>query len=116
MKLECLKHKGFVSDRQRLFSELPSTYQDISPLTRKDVDTLQAARAKAVDSNPDLFTPKGKRKRTDDKENHPPKVNSFFFTDVPKKLTLNVNDIYVLTRKYMYMYQLFILMNLQIRS
>ena len=74
-KLECLKLKGFVSERQKLKSDLPRSFEDISPLCIKDLQTVHNSRAKQVEEKPDLFTPKGKRKRpTDDKENCPPQV------------------------------------------
>lgn len=72
-KLEVGKHKGFISDRKKLLSDLPRVFEEISPLTIKDVQTVHEVRAKALEN--DLFTPKGKRKRVDDsnKENEPPK-------------------------------------------
>ena len=74
-KLEIGKQKGFISDRKKLLSELPRTFDEISPLTVKDVQTVHEARAKHLEKCSDLFTPKGKRKRMDDnnKENEPPK-------------------------------------------
>ncbi|KAK3579156.1 hypothetical protein CHS0354_022179 [Potamilus streckersoni] len=75
-KLECLKKKGFVSERQKLKSELPRMIQEISPLTMKDLQTVHEMRAKEMEKS-NLFTPKGKRKRnemdSDDKENVAPK-------------------------------------------
>ncbi|CAC5379554.1 PIF1 [Mytilus coruscus] len=71
-KLEVGKQKGFISDRKKLLSERQRTFDEISPLTMKDVHTVHEARAKELEK--DLFTPKGKRKRVDDnKENQPPK-------------------------------------------
>ncbi|XP_064626458.1 ATP-dependent DNA helicase PIF1-like [Lineus longissimus] len=74
-KLDCLKMKGFVSDRKKLTSELPRVFQEISPLNMKDIETVHNQRAKQVENKPDLFTPKGKRKYcgSDDKENVLPK-------------------------------------------
>lgn len=80
-KLECLKHKGTVSDRKRLTSDLPRTFQEISPLNLQELQTVHNLRAKAEENRADLFTPKGKgakRKRDGvcdaEKENRPPKV------------------------------------------
>lgn len=72
-KLEVGKQKGFLSDRKKLLSDLPRVFEEISPLTLKDVQTVHEVRAKALEN--DLFTPKGKRKRVDDsnKENEPPR-------------------------------------------
>ena len=61
------------------------TFQDISPLNIKELQTVHSMRAKAEErANPDIFTPKGKtgvggikRKRPDlgsGKENIPQKV------------------------------------------
>ena len=72
-KLECLKKKGFVTDRVKMLSDLPKTFEEISPLTIKDLKEAQEKKAKEAEK--DLCTPKGKalkkRKRTDDdgKEN-----------------------------------------------
>ncbi|KAL3870105.1 hypothetical protein ACJMK2_042718 [Sinanodonta woodiana] len=75
-KLECLKKKGFISERQKLKSELPRIIQEISPLTMKDLQTVHEMRAKKMEKS-DLFTPKGKKKRkemdSDDKENMVPR-------------------------------------------
>lgn len=72
-KLECLKKKGFVSDRLKWKSDLPRTFEEISPLTMRDLKEAHEAKAKLVEQS-DLFTPKGKRKRcaSDDKENQQP--------------------------------------------
>lgn len=71
IKVECMLHKGVLSDRKRLFSEAAPSYEDISPLTMKDVNTVNESRAKQAEKNCDFFTPKGKRQKigTDDKEN-----------------------------------------------
>lgn len=73
-KLECLKLKGFKSARSKLLSDLPKTFDEISPLTVKELQTVHEIRAKQTENKADLFTPKGKRKRmeSDDKENQPP--------------------------------------------
>jgi ATP-dependent DNA helicase PIF1 len=96
-KLEIRKQKGFISDRKKLLSDLPRTFDEISPLTVKDVNTVHEARAKALEKGSNMFTPKGKRKRVDDsnKENQPPKgvkmarklVTSVPRTIVPVKLS-----------------------------
>ena len=74
-KLQCLKLKGFVPERKKLLSGCPRSFEEISPLTIKDLQTVHEARAKTLENKPDLFTPKGKRKRMEgsDKENDPPR-------------------------------------------
>lgn len=69
-KLECLKKKGFVSERMKWKSDLPRTFEEISPLTMRDLKEANEAKAKLAEKS-DLYTPKGKRKRcpSDDKEN-----------------------------------------------
>ena len=73
-KFECGRLKGFISERKKLLSDVPKSFEEISPLTIKDLKTVHEARAKELESKPDMFTPKGKgigkRKRgDDDKEN-----------------------------------------------
>ncbi|OWF54393.1 ATP-dependent DNA helicase PIF1-like [Mizuhopecten yessoensis] len=71
-KLECHKQKPPVHDRKRLLSDRPKTFEDISPLTLKDLQTVHEMRAKNVENKSDMFTPKGKGKRkreNDEKEN-----------------------------------------------
>lgn len=81
-KVECLKMKGVVSERQRLLSDKQRTFQEISPLNMKELETVHNARLKSVEA--EMFTPKGKtgtRKRpsiSDEKENIPPKVIVIF--------------------------------------
>lgn len=75
-KFECGRLKGFISERKKLLSDVPKSFEEISPLTIKDLKTVHEARAKELESKPDMFTPKGKgtgkRKRDDDdKENRP---------------------------------------------
>ena len=72
-KLECLRKKGFVSERLKWKSDLPRTFEEISPLTLRDLKEANEVRAKAAEKLED-FTPKGKRKRvaSDDKENQQP--------------------------------------------
>jgi ATP-dependent DNA helicase PIF1 len=77
-KFECGRMKGFVSERKKLLSDVPKSFEEISPLTIKDLKSVHEARAKEFESKPELFTPKGKgfrkRKRLDqddDKENRP---------------------------------------------
>lgn len=74
-KLECLKMKGFASARQKMLSAKPRTFQHISPLTMKELQTVHTARATQAE-NSSMITPKGKRKRQNDQENEQPKVNS----------------------------------------
>lgn len=72
-KLECLRKKGFVSDRLKWKSDLPRTFEEISPLTLRDLKEAHEGKAKAAEKAED-FTPKGKRKRvsSDEKENVQP--------------------------------------------
>lgn len=72
-KLECLRKTGFVSDRLKWKSDLPRTFEEISPLTLRDLKEAHEVKAKAAEKIED-FTPKGKRKRvgSDDKENVQP--------------------------------------------
>jgi ATP-dependent DNA helicase PIF1 len=71
-KLECLKKKGFVSDRMKWKSDLPRTFEEISPLTMRDLKEAHEVKAKLAEKS-DLYTPKGKRKRcANDIENQQP--------------------------------------------
>lgn len=70
IKLECLKKKGFMSDRRRIMSDVPRSFEEISPLTLKDFHSVRGTKSLSTE------TPKGKnikRKRddSDDKENIP---------------------------------------------
>ncbi len=101
-KLECLRQKGFVSDRKRLHSDLQRTFQEISPLNMQELENVHNMRAKALESRGDIFTPKGKRKAfpgrkrpregCDGKENMPPKVYS------PKKLKMLDRSLEIITQ------------------
>ena len=73
-KLDLVKMKNPITDRQRLFSEKQRTFQEISPLTLKDLNTVHSSRAKMYEQKKDFFTPKSKRKRAsdNDKENVDP--------------------------------------------
>ncbi|KAK2177701.1 hypothetical protein NP493_583g01066 [Ridgeia piscesae] len=77
-KLECRKlEKSGLSERQKLLSERPREFQEISPVTMKDIETLQKTRTQAADKSAKSPAINGKRKRMyngNDKENHPPKV------------------------------------------
>ncbi|KAI0238630.1 ATP-dependent DNA helicase PIF1 [Lamellibrachia satsuma] len=77
-KLECRKlEKPGVSERQKLLSERPRSFQEISPITIKDMQTLQRTRTQAADKSTKTVTLSGKRKRVSDennKENQPPKM------------------------------------------
>ena len=77
-KLECKKlEKPGMSDRQKLLSARPCEFQEISPVTMKDIETLQKTRTQAADKSAKSPSINGKRKRApngNDKENHPPKV------------------------------------------
>ncbi|XP_046329293.2 ATP-dependent DNA helicase PIF1-like [Haliotis rufescens] len=72
-KLECLRQKGFLSMRKKFLSDVPKSFQDISPLTIKDLQTVHTAKTKLEQSKLAAPTQKstvtGKRKRTDEKEN-----------------------------------------------
>ena len=46
-KLECLRKKGFVPDRMKWKSDLPREFQEISPLTMRDLK--EANEAKGID-------------------------------------------------------------------
>ena len=78
-KLACKRlDKTVVSGRQRLLSEHPRSFQEISPLTDKNVETLQRTRTHEADMSVKTTLVNGKRKRLcnngNDKENQPPKV------------------------------------------
>ena len=45
-KLECLRKKGFVPDRLKWKSELPKMFQEISPLTLRDLKEANEAKGK----------------------------------------------------------------------
>ncbi|XP_005099261.1 ATP-dependent DNA helicase PIF1 [Aplysia californica] len=47
-KLDCLKDKGFLSQRQKLFSGKHREFEEISPLTLKDLQTAHNAKVKAT--------------------------------------------------------------------
>ncbi|XP_041359901.1 ATP-dependent DNA helicase PIF1-like [Gigantopelta aegis] len=69
-KLECLRDKGFTSMRKKLLSDIPVSFQEISPLTVKDLQTAQACKVKQKENNVPPVISKGgiKRKRTVDTE------------------------------------------------
>lgn len=71
-KLECLRKSGFIGARKKFLSELPRSFQEISPMTIKDIETIHADRMKVAEG----ITPNYKRKRSDpdymDKENQYP--------------------------------------------
>ncbi|XP_061192610.1 ATP-dependent DNA helicase PIF1-like [Saccostrea echinata] len=105
-KFECGRLKGFISERKKLLSDVPKSFEEISPLTIKDLKTVHEARAKELESKPDMFTPKGKgvgkRKRSieDDKENRPVQKSKFMCSSlnpsaiaVPVKLSKEQNTI-----------------------
>ncbi|XP_074640369.1 ATP-dependent DNA helicase PIF1-like [Tubulanus polymorphus] len=75
-KHECLKKKGFVSDRKRLLPETNRVFQEISPLTIGDLKKGNSPASKAAEAA--LFTPKGKalvkRKRAGDDEKENPGI------------------------------------------
>ena len=60
---------GMMSGRQKLLSTLPKVYEDISPLTIKELKNADSNHEKSAKKTEELFTPKGKRKRSDDQEN-----------------------------------------------
>ncbi|XP_062569791.1 ATP-dependent DNA helicase PIF1-like [Saccostrea cucullata] len=105
-KFECGRLKGFISERKKLLSDVPKAFEEISPLTVKDLKTVHEARAKELESKPDIFTPKGKsvgkRKRSleDDKENRPVQKSKLMCSSlnpsaiaVPVKLSKEQNTI-----------------------
>lgn len=75
IKLACDKDKPGVSSRQRLLSDKSRTFQEISPIIIKELQTLHDLRAK-TEEELNSCTPKGKRKRMleEEKENLPSKV------------------------------------------
>ena len=77
-KLELKKGRG-VSDRARLLSDKPHAFEDISPLTMNELQTVHNMRAKVLEGNSDMFTPKGKvgikrKRQLVDQENTKAKV------------------------------------------
>ncbi|XP_013787138.1 ATP-dependent DNA helicase PIF1-like [Limulus polyphemus] len=64
-KLQCLKNEGKVKARQKLLSDKPKCLEQISPLTSKDISTLQNISKQKENIPLGLETPKrlGKRKR-----------------------------------------------------
>ncbi len=82
-KLECQRLKGFVSDRKKLLSDVSHTFQDISPLQMKELETLHSIRIKQAKhtTKDTMITPNIKRKKRSHaesmKENMPPKVHIF---------------------------------------
>lgn len=74
-KLQCKKKTGFTSDREKLRACIQRTFQEISPLTMKDLRTAQGLSPVGKRPKCSHSTPNAKRKSTDaDKENvHPSK-------------------------------------------
>ena len=86
-KLGCNKlEKTVVSERQRLLSGQPHSFQEISPVTEKNVETLQRTRTHEADMSAKATLVNGKRKRLcnngNDKENQPPKVGANLKLDI----------------------------------
>ncbi|XP_052776592.1 ATP-dependent DNA helicase PIF1-like [Mya arenaria] len=95
-KLECLRKKGFVSDRLKWKSDLPRTFDEISPLTLRDLKEANEVKVKAAERLED-FTPKGKRKRmaSDEKENMQPtgaKMARKLITTTDEKGAIGLRD------------------------
>lgn len=63
-KTSCQDIKGYVPGRKRLMSELPKSFQEISPLNMKELETVHTIRAKQGEAKPNIFTPKGKTAKT----------------------------------------------------
>ena len=82
-KLECLRDKGFTSMRKKLLSDIPVSFQEISPLTIKDVKAAHACKQKENNIPPEITKGGIKRKRTVDSETKP---NSLLATVLCKKL------------------------------
>ncbi|XP_033096594.1 ATP-dependent DNA helicase PIF1-like [Anneissia japonica] len=57
LKVECAKAEKPVSARMRLLSDKAHTFQEISPLNEKDVNTVNAIRAKAEEAKGSTTTP-----------------------------------------------------------
>ena len=86
-KLECSKLKGSVSERQRLLSTKQRTFQEISPLNMKELQTVHNIRAKEAEASLSIFTPKGKDKKRkrpldscNDQENLETRVSIVYFS------------------------------------
>ncbi|XP_014774888.1 ATP-dependent DNA helicase PIF1 [Octopus bimaculoides] len=70
-KLECKKKSGFISNREKIKTGLKRSFQEISPLTLKD---LKFAKGLPINDNDKCLdsTPKSKRQHCEsDKENQP---------------------------------------------
>ena len=73
-KTSCQDIKGYVPGRTRLMSDLPKSFQEISPLNMKELETVHQIRAKKAEVNTPKTTKTMKRKRmaseaVNDKEN-----------------------------------------------
>ena len=64
-----------MSGRQKLLSTLPKSYEDISPLTVKELKSAHIARQQEVKKIEEMFTPKSKRKRVNNENPQPIKVS-----------------------------------------
>ncbi|XP_070562852.1 ATP-dependent DNA helicase PIF1-like [Ptychodera flava] len=62
-KLEINKSAGTLSERQRMRSELPRTFDNISPLTQKDFNTVSNIRNQQADAKGTETTPSAASKR-----------------------------------------------------
>ncbi|XP_072024041.1 ATP-dependent DNA helicase PIF1-like [Amphiura filiformis] len=74
VKRVCNQQGKPMAERARLLSELPRKFQEISPLTERDVQTVNNVRAKKVESNGTGTTPapnkrKGLKRARDTNEN-----------------------------------------------
>ncbi|KAL5021540.1 hypothetical protein ScPMuIL_000695 [Solemya velum] len=70
IKFECLKKKGFISDRRRIKSDIPRSFEEISPLTLKDFHSVRGTKSVSMET-PKCKNSKRKRDDSDDKENLP---------------------------------------------
>ena len=64
-----------MSGRQKLLSTLPKSYEDISPLTVKELKSAHTARQQEVKKTEKMFTPNSKRKRVNNENPQPSKVS-----------------------------------------
>ena len=64
-----------MSGRQKLLSTLPKSYEDISPLTVKELKSAHTARQQEVKKTEMMFTPNSKRKRVNNENPQPSKVS-----------------------------------------
>ncbi|XP_013401768.1 ATP-dependent DNA helicase PIF1 [Lingula anatina] len=81
-KYECLKHTGIVGERKRFLSELPRTFQEISPLSMKDVQTVHNIRTKQANQSSTLNLKRKRQEAAAEKENLQPKNSKVAKLDI----------------------------------